>query len=167
MKANDIARLPYRKGVGAVLFNGEGKVFVARRVDTPGEAWQMPQGGIGKGESPRQAVLRELSEEIGTGKAEIVAESAGWLAYDLPEALVGKVWRGRYRGQRQKWFALRFTGSDADIDLRRRRNPEFRDWKWTTIESLPALIVGFKRRIYEEIVADFRHLAAPAHDRRG
>src|SRR5215475_12592054 len=110
--------LGYRSGVGIMLLNPVGEVFVGRRIDMPVmPAWQMPQGGIDPGETPRQAALRELKEEIGTDKAEILGESAGWLQYDLPSDLAGGIWGGRYRGQRQKWFVMRFTGSDADIDL--------------------------------------------------
>ncbi len=167
MTSADRPRRPYRKGVGAVLINAEGQVFVARRIDTPGEAWQLPQGGIDEGETPRQAVLRELAEEIGTNKAEIIAESADWLRYDLPGELADKVWGGRYRGQMQKWFALRFTGAEEDIDLEASRRPEFTDWKWAALEDLPRLIVPFKRALYEDIVAEFRHLAALPRQRRG
>ncbi len=152
---------PYRAGVGAVLLDRTGRVFVARRVDTPSGAWQMPQGGIDDGESPRRAVLRELAEEAGTDKAEIIGETAEWLCYDLPGDLSDMVWGGRYRGQKQKWFALRFTGSDADIDLNASANPEFNDWKWIALGDLTRLIVPFKRPMYERIVAEFRHLAVP------
>jgi putative (di)nucleoside polyphosphate hydrolase len=145
--------------VGAVLFNDDSRVLVARRIDTPGDAWQLPQGGVRANEKPRKAVLRELAEEIGTDNAEIVAKSSGWLCYDLPEPLVGKVWSGRYRGQKQRWFALRFRGTDADIDLDASHHPEFEAWRWVSIEELPALAVSFKRRLYERIVAEFRHLA--------
>jgi putative (di)nucleoside polyphosphate hydrolase len=145
--------------VGAVLFNDDGWVLVARRIDTPGDAWQLPQGGVRGDEKPRKAVLRELAEEIGTDNAEIVAKSSDWLRYDLPEHLVGRVWGGRYRGQKQRWFALRFRGADADIDLDASRHPEFEAWRWVPIEELPALAVSFKRRLYERIVAEFRHLA--------
>jgi len=144
-----------------MLLDHRGEVFMGRRIDTPGEAWQMPQGGIDAGEAPRLAVIRELAEEIGPDKAEIIAESAGWLRYDLPRDVAPRVWKGRYRGQEQKWFALRFTGGDGDIDLNASRHPEFSQWKWVVIERLPDLIVGFKRRLYEEIVAEFRHLAVP------
>lgn len=153
-------RRPYRRGVGAVLFDDRGRVFVAARADTPGDAWQMPQGGIDAGETPRTAVLRELKEEIGTDKAEIVAESKGWIAYDLPPELQGKVWRGRFRGQKQKWFALRFTGADSDIDLAADGTPEFRAWKWIPLEQVPRLIVAFKRPVYQAVVAEFRAVAA-------
>ncbi len=153
---------PYRLGVGAVLFDRRGRVFVARRIDTAGEAWQMPQGGIDSGEAPRAAVLRELKEEIGTAKARIVGESRGWLAYDLPPALAGKAWGGRYRGQKQKWFALRFTGRAADIRLDAGTHPEFSAWKWIPLEDLPRRIVAFKRPLYEALVAEFRRFARPA-----
>ena len=159
-------RLPYRKGVGAMLFNAEGKVFVARRINSPGQAWQMPQGGIDRGERPAQAVLRELEEEIGTDKAEIVAKSSRWFSYDLPAQRLGKVWKGKYRGQKQRWFALRFTGGDGDIDLNASGHPEFNDWKWVDIDDLVRLIVPFKRAIYKEIVAEFHHLVGPQASHR-
>lgn len=159
MTAKKPRKLPYRKGVGAVLFNGDGLVLVARRIDTPGKAWQLPQGGVQKGEKPRNAVLRELAEEIGTDNAEIVAKSSSWLCYDLPEQIVGKVWGGKYRGQKQRWFALRFNGADTDIDLDASGRPEFEDWRWVRLEELPTLAVSFKRRLYEQIIAEFRHLA--------
>lgn len=156
--AADPADLPYRLGVGAVLLNAEGRVFVAQRIDTPG-AWQMPQGGIDKGEDPAEAVFRELEEEIGTAAAELIAETDGWITYDLPDDLRGKVWKGKYRGQKQKWYALRFAGSDADIDLTAHKHPEFSDWKWVDMTRLVDLIVDFKRPLYEQIVAAFCHLA--------
>ena len=118
-------------------------------------AWQMPQGGIDPGETPIQAAMRELEEEIGTCKAEFVAESRAWMTYDLPAELARSVWGGRYRGQRQKWFAMRFTGSDADIDLAT-ENPEFDAWRWAAPEQLPKLIVSFKRQLYIDVVAEFR-----------
>ena len=149
---------PYRKGVGALLFDKRGKVFVAERLGVPG-AWQLPQGGIDKGEKPRRAALRELEEEIGTAKAEVLAKSRDWLAYDLPPKIAAKVWRGRYRGQKQRWFALLFTGTDADIDLEASGHPEFQAWKWVDIEDLPGLIVPFKRPLYEALVEEFRGLA--------
>ena len=138
----DLARLPYRKGVGLMIFNDRGEILVARRIDMPSEAWQMPQGGIDSGEDPRRAAMREMREEIGTDKAEIVAESRGWLTYDLPAELVPKIWPGRYRGQPQKWFLLRFTAHEGDgrIDT---HEPEFLDWRWAPLAAPPRLIVSF------------------------
>jgi putative (di)nucleoside polyphosphate hydrolase len=159
-----VAPLPYRKGVGAVLFNAGGLVFVGRRIDTPGDAWQLPQGGIADGEKPAKAVFRELREEIGTDKAEILAKSSAWLSYDLPAELVGRVWQGRYRGQRQRWFALRFTGGDADIDIAASRHAEFDAWRWVAIGDLPALAVPFKRTLYARLLDEFGHFARPAPD---
>ncbi len=141
-----------------MLFGSDGRVWVGNRIDTPGDHWQMPQGGIDRGETPREAGLRELREEIGTDKAEIVAEYPEWLKYDLPPEISAKIWGGRYRGQKQRWFALRFTGRDEDIQLDR-HHPEFAAWKWEDIDRLPDLVVDFKRNIYEQLVAAFRHLA--------
>jgi putative (di)nucleoside polyphosphate hydrolase len=145
--------LPYRRGVGVVLVNTAGKVFVAERLNMPG-AWQMPQGGIDDGETPRQAALRELKEEIGTDKAEIVRASANWLTYELPPELVGVAWKGKYRGQKQKWFLMRFTGTDKDIDIAT-AHPEFGRWKWLSFLELPKVIVAFKRDLYLDVVAAF------------
>jgi putative (di)nucleoside polyphosphate hydrolase len=147
----------YRLAVGIMLLNERGEVFVARRIDMVDAArpWQMPQGGIDPGETPRQAALRELEEEIGTGKAKIVAESRVWLTYELPAELACEVWGGRYRGQRQKWFVMRFAGCDADIDLAT-EHPEFDAWRWVAPERLPELIVSFKRQLYIDILNEFR-----------
>ncbi len=158
--------LPYRLNVGAVLFNRDGRVFVARRADLPnaeGEAggWQLPQGGIDADEDPRAAVLRELAEEIGTSAAEIIGEHPEWLTYDLPPELVGVALGGRYRGQTQRWFALRFLGEDSDIRLDADPHPEFDAWRWADIGELPALAVGFKRAVYEVLVRDFARFAGP------
>jgi putative (di)nucleoside polyphosphate hydrolase len=154
LSAAEIARLPYRQGVGIMLINERGLVFVAQRRDMKSAAWQMPQGGIDKGESPRQAARRELAEEIGTDKAEILAESRDWYRYDLPRDLVPKLWRGRFRGQAQKWFAMRFLGSEADIDIDT-EDPEFSDWMWAPPGDLPRLIVPFKRPLYLELLEEF------------
>ncbi len=157
MSPEDIARLPYRPGVGVMLLNRGHKVFVAQRIDTPFAAWQMPQGGIDHGERPRDAALRELEEEIGTSKAEIIGESDGWLTYDLPPALIPKVWSGRYRGQSQKWFLLRFLGEDSDIRIDT-AEPEFSEWKWVAPGTLADFIVPFKRQLYRDILAEFAPL---------
>lgn len=148
---------PYRPGVGIMLINDKRCVFVGRRNDMDGDHWQMPQGGIDEGEEPRMAALRELREEIGTDKAEILAESHGWLAYDLPPALSRTAWKGRYRGQRQKWFAARFLGRDSDIDLAT-EHPEFEAWQWIEATDLPRLIVPFKRKLYVDVMAEFSAL---------
>lgn len=157
----DPGRLGYRPAVGIMLLNRQREVFVAHRIDMPGmPAWQMPQGGIDPGETPPQAALRELKEEIGTDKAEILAESRAWLQYDLPPDIAGAIWGGRYRGQRQKWFVMRFTGTDADIDLAT-EHPEFDAWLWASPEQLPELIVSFKRQLYIDILAEFREYCLP------
>ena len=157
------ADLPfYRPGVGIMLVNPAGLAFVGRRIDMPAglAAWQMPQGGIDPGESPREAAFRELEEEVGTDKAEIFAETEAWLHYDLPSDIVPRRWRGRWRGQRQKWFLMRFTGHDSDIDPAT-EHPEFDSWEWVEPERLPELIVPFKRQLYSDLLAEFRpHLAS-------
>jgi putative (di)nucleoside polyphosphate hydrolase len=160
------ATKPYRTNVGALLFNDAGLVLVARRADMPNAegaagGWQLPQGGVDDGEDLRAAVLRELAEEIGTDKAEIIAEHPGWLTYDFPPDLAASGFRiaQKYRGQRQKWFALRFLGVDFDIRLDADEHPEFDAWRWARIEDLPALAVSFKRAIYEDLSRTFAHLA--------
>jgi putative (di)nucleoside polyphosphate hydrolase len=158
------AALPYRRNVGAVLFDRRGLVFVARRADLPNAegaagGWQLPQGGIDEDEDPRAAVLRELAEEIGTAHAEVVGEHPEWLRYDLPAELVGRALGGRYRGQLQRWFALRFLGTDADIRLDLDPHPEFDAWRWAGLGELPGLAVDFKRPIYEALVTSFARFA--------
>jgi putative (di)nucleoside polyphosphate hydrolase len=150
--------LPYRRGVGIVLFNDAREVFVAQRIDNPGPAWQMPQGGIDKDEKPIDAAWRELQEETGVTSAKILAESKGWLRYDLPPDLAAQLWKGRYRGQEQKWYAFRFTGKESEIKIDG-ENPEFSSWKWSPFRSVPDLIVPFKRSLYEQVVREFEHLA--------
>ena len=152
--------LPYRAGVGIMLLNATGKVFVGQRLDSTLEAWQMPQGGIDKGEPPRTAAFRELEEETGIPAhlAEIIGETEDWLTYDLPDELIGTIWKGRYAGQRQKWFAMRFLGTDADIKLDT-GHAEFRAWEWSSLDDLCARIVPFKVPLYSQVIATFRHLA--------
>lgn len=164
MKHPDPAALPYRRNVGAALFNAHGRVLIARRADMGGAAdsWQLPQGGIDTGEDPRAAVLREVAEELGTSDAVIIGEHPDWLTYDLPDHLVGIALGGRYRGQTQRWFALRFTGSDADIDLGVPPEAEFDAWRWTDLAGLPAVAVSFRRPIYTVLASSFARFAAPA-----
>jgi putative (di)nucleoside polyphosphate hydrolase len=149
---------PWRLGVGIVLLNARGEAFVGHRADTPGPAWQFPQGGIDDGETPRIAALREMKEEVGTDNAEYLAETADWIAYDLPQDLADRVWRGRYRGQKQKWFAFRFLGTDSDIRLDAHVR-EFDDWRWMKLAEVPATIVAFKRPLYDQVVAELLPVA--------
>ena len=156
MTPEDIAKLPYRPCVGLMLMNADGKIFVGQRNDRHKDAWQMPQGGVDKGENPRDAALRELWEETGVTAdlVEIIAETDGWLPYDLPHDIVPKIWKGRYRGQEQKWFLMRFTGRDDQINIQT-EHPEFTHWKWQEPNRLIEEIVPFKRAVYEQVVAAF------------
>lgn len=149
-----MSELPYRPAVGIMLLNARAEVFVGQRLDSTLEAWQMPQGGIDPGETPEQAAWRELGEEVGTNAAEIVAVAERQLDYDLPPDLQGKLWGGKYRGQRQTWFAMRFTGTDTEIDIAT-PEPEFRSWMWIAPQRLPQLVVPFKRALYEAVLAEF------------
>jgi putative (di)nucleoside polyphosphate hydrolase len=151
----------YRRGVGIMLLNHQNEVFVGQRADAQGDAWQMPQGGIDDDEQPREAAFRELKEEIGTDKAQIIAESKTWLRYDLPPDLRQR-WDNRWRGQQQKWFVIRFQGVDADINVAT-EHPEFSAWKWVSIEHLPDLIVSFKRQLYLDLLQELRESGTVAH----
>ncbi len=162
---------PYRRGAGVALVNRDGAVFIGRRKKSreaglvAGHEWQMPQGGIDDGEAPYDAALRELFEETNVSSASLIAEAPQWLSYDLPDNARGR-WRGRYRGQTQKWFLMRFEGEDSEIDIERPAGgghaPEFDAWRWEVLEALPNLVVPFKRRVYEGVVAAFAPLARPA-----
>ena len=154
VNAGRMTVLPYRAAVGIALLDARGQVFVGQRLDSTLEAWQMPQGGIDEGETPEQAMWRELGEEVGTSAAEILGDSTAWLDYDLPPDLQGKLWGGRFRGQRQKWFALRFAGIDADINIAT-AEPEFRAWMWVPPARLLDLVVPFKRDLYRAVLSEF------------
>ena len=145
-----------------MLLNADNKVFVAQRLDSAADAWQMPQGGLDPGEDAQAGALRELEEETGIGAplVEVIAASAGELLYDLPPELARTLWGGRYAGQRQRWFLMRFLGTDADVDLNT-AHPEFRAWQWVAPTALPDLIVPFKRRLYEDVLAEFAGLIVP------
>lgn len=148
--------LPYRPCAGVMILNREGRVFVGQRLDSTLEAWQMPQGGIDPGEDALQAAIREVGEETGIlpEHLDLIAEAPEELRYDLPADLVGKLWRGKWRGQRQRWFLFAFSGDDADVNIQT-AHPEFRAWKWADPAELPAMIVPFKRKLYEAVLAAF------------
>ncbi|GAA6201804.1 RNA pyrophosphohydrolase [Aquicoccus sp. SU-CL01552] len=156
MTPEEIAKLPYRPCVGVMLMNAEGHIFVGQRRDRFEEAWQMPQGGVEKDEAPREAALRELWEETGVTAdlVEILAESAAWLPYDLPADLVPQIWKGRFRGQEQKWYLMRFNGTDDQVNIET-EHPEFSTWRWQDPAHLVERIVPFKRAVYEKVVEEF------------
>jgi len=160
--------LPYRPCVGIMLLNAAGHVWLGHRFDTPhdndegkGTWWQMPQGGIDKGEDPRKAALRELHEETCVRSATIIGEASQWYNYDLPPNLIGRSWGGRYRGQTQLWFAMRFSGPDSEIDVSAPpgHTAEFDRWRWAPVDEVLALVVPFKRGVYEQVIGEFRGLA--------
>ena len=164
----DAADLPYRPCVGIMLLNTRGQAWIGRRLpkwvgDRSAHIWQMPQGGIDKRETPIDAAFRELEEETSVTSASLIGEVPGWLTYDLPEDLLGIALKGKYRGQKQRWFAMRFTGKEREIDIRSRRGhkAEFDQWRWEELDKLPGLIVPFKREIYENVVTAFAPLAVP------
>ncbi|MDD7969679.1 RNA pyrophosphohydrolase [Roseinatronobacter alkalisoli] len=157
MTPEQIARLPYRPCVGVMLINADGLIFAAQRIDSAIPAWQMPQGGIDAGEDPGAAALRELHEEISVTPDLVtpLAETRDWLAYDLPHDIVPRIWKGCYRGQKQRWFLMRFTGRDEQIDIQT-EHPEFSQWRWITAQEMLAAIVPFKREIYASVIDEFR-----------
>ena len=158
MTPEEIARLPYRRNVGVMLVNAEGHAFVGQRIDSEIPAWQMPQGGIDKGENPRAAALRELQEETGVSPdlVTVEAETEGWIAYDLPHDIVPKIWKGRYKGQEQKWFLLRFHGTDDQVRIDADDHQEFSEWRWLAPDEVVAQIVPFKQPVYARVVEEFR-----------
>ncbi len=161
MSGTDPESLPYRPCVGVTLINPQGLIWAGRRLDSTADAWQMPQGGIDEGEKPRAAALRELGEETGIApdRVTLLGKTHHWLTYDLPPELLGKVWGGKYRGQKQKWFLFRFDGQDSEVDIAR-EHPEFAEWRWVSAEEMLARIVPFKRAVYEQVIQAFRaHLA--------
>jgi len=147
--------LPLRTGIGVIVLNKKNKVFVGKRKDNPEKHWQMPQGGIHDGENYLDAMKRELSEETSIKNIEILKEINGWTEYELPDYLLGKIWKGKYRGQKQKWFIVRFLGKDEEINLKT-NHPEFIDWKWIETQDLPGVIVHFKKKLYENLLPEIR-----------
>lgn len=147
--------LPLRVGVGAIVLNEYNKVLVGKRKDNPYDKWQMPQGGVDQDEDLYSAMKRELYEETSITSFKLIREIEKWLTYELPENLKGKIWKGKFRGQKQKWYILRFTGDEREINVKT-KNPEFIDWKWITIEELPRSIVDFKRKVYENLVKEIK-----------
>ena len=154
---NNNKQLPLRIGVGIILLNHENKIFVGKRIDNPKNFWQMPQGGVNQNENFSQAAKRELEEETGIKSIELVKELNGWLGYDLPENLLGKVLEGKYRGQKQKWFIMKFVGKDNEINVKT-KNPEFLDWKWIEASKLPSIAVSFKVDLYKKLKEELNFL---------
>lgn len=150
-------KLPYRPGVGMMIIDSQNRIFVGKRIDTKISAWQMPQGGINIGETPSVAALREMLEEIGCNKGSIIAESKFWYSYDVPKILVPKLWDGNFRGQKQKWFLIRFNGVDDEININT-TEPEFSEWRWAGIEELLSIVIPFKRKLYKAVMREFAPL---------
>ena len=149
------SKLPLRIGVGIILLNNENNVFVGKRIDNPKNSWQMPQGGVDQNENFLQAAKRELEEETGIKSVKLIKELDGWFKYDLPKYLLGKLWKGKYRGQKQKWFIVKFTGEDQEINLNT-KYPEFIDWKWIHLNELTEKVVDFKKKVYEELYKEIK-----------
>ena len=148
-------KLPLRVGVGVILLNQENKIFVGKRKDNPVDKWQMPQGGVDENENFLNAMKRELFEETSVKNIEVLKELEGWFEYELPKNLLGKIWKGKFRGQKQKWFIAKFIGGEAEINLKT-TNPEFIEWKWVKIDSLPNIIVDFKKNVYEKLLVEIK-----------
>ena len=146
----DLSNLPLRSGVGIVVLNKDNKVFVAKRIDNPKNFWQMPQGGVDEGEGFLKAAYRELEEETSIKNVELVKELDGTITYELPDRLLGLIWKGKYRGQKQKWFLMRFVGSDSEINIKT-KHPEFLEWKWVELDKITDLVVDFKLHVYKEV----------------
>ena len=151
-------KLPLRTGVGIVLLNNQNNIFVGRRIDNPKNSWQMPQGGVDQNENFLQAAKRELEEETGIKSVKLIKELDGWFQYDLPKYLLGKLWKGKYRGQKQKWFVMKFLGKQDEINVNT-KNPEFLDWKWVELSKLPDIAVHFKVEIYKKIKKELSSLS--------
>ena len=154
---NDNKQLPLRVGVGIVLLNHENNIFVGKRIDNPKNSWQMPQGGVDQNENFLQAAKRELEEETGIKSVKLIKELKGWFKYDLPEYLLGKLWKGKYRGQKQKWFVMKFIGNNEEINIKT-KNPEFLDWKWIDPSMLPGIAVNFKVNLYKKLKEELNSL---------
>ena len=155
MSLNKNNNLPLRLGVGVVLLNSENKIFVGKRIDNPLNFWQMPQGGVDENENLFNAALRELEEETSVKNVKLIKEIDFWLTYELPKNLLGKIWNGKYRGQKQKWFIMKFIGNDKEINIKT-KNPEFIEWKWIEVDDLPKVIVDFKKDVYMKLLIELK-----------
>ena len=156
-KLENFQKLPYRNGVGIVVLNNENKVFVAKRIDNPKNFWQMPQGGVDEGENLLNAAYRELKEETSIFNVKLIKEIEDWTQYDLPSKLIGIIWKGRYKGQKQKWFIFKFLGKDTEINIKT-KNPEFLDWKWIEIGKITEIVVDFKKEVYQKVKKEIKKI---------
>ena len=150
-------QLPLRTGIGIILLNSKNKVFVGKRIDNPNKYWQMPQGGVDKNENYLEAAHRELREETSIINTKLLKEINKWFTYELPDDLIGKIWKGKYKGQKQKWFIMRFTGNEKEINIKT-KNPEFKEWKWIDINQLTNIVVKFKIELYKKIIKELKYL---------
>ena len=156
-KRESFEKLPYRNGVGVVVLNNENKIFVAKRIDNPKNFWQMPQGGVDEGEDLLNAAYRELKEETSIFNVKLIKEIEDWTQYDLPSKLIGIIWKGRYKGQKQKWFIFKFLGNDTEINIKT-KNPEFLDWKWIEIGKITEIVVDFKKEVYQKVEKEIKKI---------